>query len=58
MASGDTIETITEVYETSFNNLKDKDTIVNNEHSGDTRGRLESYFLNAKNILSFEWFFE
>lgn len=39
MASGDTIETITEVYETSFNNLKDKDTVVNNEHSSDARGR-------------------
>ncbi|XP_045461151.1 phosphatidylinositol 4-phosphate 5-kinase type-1 alpha isoform X22 [Harmonia axyridis] len=46
MASGDTIETITEVYETSFNNLKDKDTIVNNEHSGDTRDKDNT--LNAK----------
>ncbi|XP_044747437.1 phosphatidylinositol 4-phosphate 5-kinase type-1 alpha isoform X6 [Coccinella septempunctata] len=46
MASGDTIETITEVYETSFNNLKDKDTVVNNEHSVDTKDKDNT--LNAK----------
>ncbi|KAK9872544.1 hypothetical protein WA026_018008, partial [Henosepilachna vigintioctopunctata] len=46
MATGDMIETITEVHETSFNNFKDKDTVVNNEHSLEAREKDNT--LNAK----------
>ncbi|KAL3287640.1 hypothetical protein HHI36_002109, partial [Cryptolaemus montrouzieri] len=44
MASGDTIEAITEVHETSFNNVKDN--IINNENSLDAREKDNT--LNAK----------